>query len=145
MHEAPQHAGPARSTHPIAPAAQPALDVLSVGAGATRAVGNSTPALYIALPDGSQLYVCDLPLRAHIGRDLPLTLTPSASAEVIRWNIGAALTIYQRDLNRLHCDDYAAPTTTDGESHLTDESVLAEFAESQERARTQLYGARVSS
>jgi hypothetical protein len=32
------------------------------------------------------------------------------------------------------------PTTTDGESHLTDEDVLAEVAESQERAHVQLFG-----
>ena len=129
MHEAPQHDVPARSIpteHSVyfnVLAAQPTLSVLSTGVGAVRAAGLSRLARINAL--------C---ARYERIPGFWLMADPAARYRRLRAAYRAEL------FAPITSGEQYGPTTTDGESHLTDEDVLAAVAESQERAHAQLFG-----
>jgi hypothetical protein len=136
MHESPQHAAPAPAVRHeshlnllTAPGAQAVVSDVTTGPAKSRAPG--IPVIRnAALENGGTVYV------SIDGPRVCVNLTTAGHSTF--WHLTVQDARNLRDL--LYIPECYAPTTTDGESHLTDESVIAECAESQERAHAQLYG-----
>lgn len=111
---------------PNAPGAQAVADVQTIAAVVSRAPGHTCADLMVLLADGSLLHVQRVRLApATFG------IAVLSSPEALHFNTEQAL---NRESQRIRSE--VLPDV----NGLTDESVLAEFEESYQRAHAQLFG-----